>query len=211
MPKEAATGGVRLTSTLLICNSSAFVPSFLRISRLSRNHIGEGSVTEPCYQLFKSYLDSIGFTVYPIEFDCGNSRHPLVDIVARMGSFYWAFEYKSKNDSISTGVDQVACYSDWFDYVVLVSERWIDHTRSTNFWKLASFGAGIWNFLPSSGKLVEIKNPSIQSPDKKHRRTLRSRFEPLKSRSKNSEIYIGLQARFFESKYAPSEHFVELR
>ena len=190
-------GGFRFTCALRIYNMSSFVSLLLTYTGLLRNHSIPDSATGSCYHQFKCYLDSVGFTVYPTEFDCGNSRHPLVDIAARMGSFYWAFEYKSKNDNISMGVDQVSCYAEWFDYVVLVSERWIDHTRSANFWKLASFGAGIWNFLPSSGRLVEIRNPWLQSPDKKHGRSLRSRFKSLRDIGKRSEARAALGSGLF--------------
>lgn len=121
----------------------------------------------------------MGFTVYPTEFDCGNSEHPLVDIAAKMGSFYWAFEYKSETDSIARGIEQVECYSKWFDYVVLVSEKWFDHTASDYFWQLRSMGAGLWNYCPDSDKCYERKNPLLQSPDRKRRRLVALRFRAL--------------------------------
>jgi hypothetical protein len=140
-----------------------------------------------CYSRFKHHLESSGFTVYPGEFDCGNSNHPMVDIAARMGAFFWAFEYKSENDGIARGIEQVACYANWFDYVVLVSEKWIDHTRSKAFWKLASMGVGIWTFVPSSYKLIERKNPRLQSPNEVSRRLVVARFGALqRSESKSS-------------------------
>ena len=132
-----------------------------------------------CYSSFKEYLARRGFTVYPSEFDCGNSKHPLVDIAARNGSFYWAFEYKSESDSISRGVEQVECYSHWFDYVVLVSEQCLDHTKSRCFWELASSGMGIWNYFPSKNECFERKNPQLQNPEKKSRNLVARRFRAL--------------------------------
>ena len=132
-----------------------------------------------CYAPFKKHLQGIGFTVYPTEFVCNSSIHPFVDIAAKMGAFYWAFEYKSQRDSISRGIEQVKCYADWFDYVVLVAERSIEHTRSKSFWRLASFGAGLWNFCPLSNKLIETKNPVLQDPDPMHRRSVSCRFRAL--------------------------------
>ncbi len=132
-----------------------------------------------CYSSFKEYLGKRGFTVYPIEFDCGNSKHPLVDIAAKSGSFYWAFEYKSEADGISRGIDQVECYSHWFDFVVLVSEHYFDHTRSKCFWELASSGMGIWNFFPSRDVCFERKNPQLQDPDKECRSLVVRRFRAL--------------------------------
>lgn len=129
-----------------------------------------------CYSDFKQYLANAGFTVYPVEFDCGFTKHPLVDIATKMGSFYWAFEYKSETDSISRGLEQVECYSKWFDYVVLVSENWLDHTKIDLFWELMSRGAGIWNYNPISDKCIIRKNPQLQSPDRSKRRLVELRF-----------------------------------
>ena len=144
-----------------------------------------------CYSSFKEYLIRRGFTVYPEEFDCGNSNHPLVDIAAKTGSFYWAFEYKSESDSISRGLEQVECYSHWFDYVVLVSERLLDHTKSKYFWALRENGVGIWNFLPSRDECLERKNPHLQKPDKERRNLVVRRFGGLNKH----EPYSGLQAK----------------
>ena len=129
--------------------------------------------------------------MYPVEFDCGSSKHPLVDIAAKAGSFFWAFEYKSESDSISRGVEQVECYSHWFDYVVLVSERCLDHTRSRCFWELAEGGAGIWTFFPSRNECFERKNPRLQEPDKQKRNLVARRFKGLEK----CALYSGVQTR----------------
>jgi len=96
-----------------------------------------------------------------------------------MGSFYWAFEYKSETDSISRGVEQVKSYSDWFDYVVLVSERALNHSKSDLFWDLKGIGAGVWNYFPDSDKCIEQVNPSLQKPDTINRRFVGSKFRAL--------------------------------
>ena len=108
------------------------------------------------------------------------SKHPLVDLAGKMGSFYWAFEYKSESDSISRGVQQVRSYSDWFDYVVLVTEKGMNHTKSDLFWELKSAGAGVWNYFPDSDKCIEQSNPVLQRPDKNNRRFVGSKFRALK-------------------------------
>ncbi|MDG6924157.1 MAG: hypothetical protein JRN67_12810, partial [Nitrososphaerota archaeon] len=133
-----------------------------------------------CYSSFKDFLATNGFTVFPIEFDCGYTRHPLVDIAAKMGGFYWAFEYKSEGDSICRGLEQVRCYANWFDYVVLVSEHWFDHTKSEIYWKLRALGAGIWNYSPSADTCTIRKNPELQIPDKRGRRLVERRFRALR-------------------------------
>jgi hypothetical protein len=137
------------------------------------------AAVEPCYVAFREYLDLAGFTIFPGEFDCIGSRHPLVDIAAKMGSFYWAFEYKSESDSISRGLEQVKCYSEWFDYVVLVTERVLNHSKSDLFWGLKSAGAGVWNYFPDLQKCLEQVNPVLQEPDQSNRRFVGFRFRAL--------------------------------
>lgn len=144
------------------------------------------SQKNPCYLQFKKHLEKDGFLVYPREFDCGNSDHPLVDVAARMGSFYWAFEYKSRNDSIQRGVDQLKCYSRWFDFVVLVSEKPVRHTHSKHYWSLWSLGAGIWNYFPAIDKCVMQKNPSIQSPLSARRKLVARRFKQLERKKSDA-------------------------
>jgi hypothetical protein len=140
--------------------------------------------TPPCYAGFKDYLTNQGFTIYPGEFDCFGSKHPLVDIAGKMGSFYWAFEYKSETDSISRGLEQVRCYSEWFDYVVLVTEKVLNHAKSELFWDLKGSGAGVWNYFPNSDKCLAQVNPQLQSPDRSNRRFVGSRFRALRERRK---------------------------
>ncbi|MGI0091132.1 MAG: hypothetical protein ACREBS_05440 [Nitrososphaerales archaeon] len=133
-----------------------------------------------CYSSFKEHLRRRGFAVYPCEFDCGSTKHPLVDVAARMGSFYWAFEYKSETDSIGRGVKQVECYSHWFDYVVLVLEHSLEHTRSDLYWDLKRVGAGLWQYYPSSQKCFERTNPGLQEPVARNRRTVVRRFRAVR-------------------------------
>lgn len=133
----------------------------------------------PCYAQFKDHLGKSGFTLFPSEFDCFGSKHPLVDIAGKMGSFYWAFEYKSESDSISRGVEQVKSYSDWFDYVVLVTEKVLNHSKSELFWELKEVGAGVWNYFPDSGKCIKQVNPVLQLPDRGNRRFVGSRFRAI--------------------------------
>jgi hypothetical protein len=147
---------------------------------------------DQCYQSFKLYLLENGFTTYPCEFDCVSSRHPFVDLAAKVGSFYWAFEYKSASDSISRGLDQVTCYSEWFDYVVLVSERQIDHTTSQIFWDLRKIGVGVWNYFPSSNTCFEQLNPKLQHPDPKKIKSVRSKFRALRRRSRKTKFQAAL-------------------
>lgn len=148
-----------------------------------------------CYDPFKSFLSALGFTVYPIEFDCVNSKHPLVDIAAKMGPFYWAFEYKSQNDNVSRGLDQLQCYAEWFDYVVLVSEHIFDHRSSENYWHLKHLGAGIWFYHPEQDKCIQKCNPEIQSPSARNRSVIARRFTRLSLVKHRLAIKEGLDQR----------------
>ena len=138
----------------------------------------------PCYERFKDYLERLGFTTYPTEFDCVYSKHPLVDIAAKMGSFHWAFEYKTENDSVSRGVEQVSCYSNFFDFVVLVCEKAFDHRNSQNYWELQKLGAGLWFYDLKEDKCILKKNPVIQVPEKTNRRLVSRRFAALARNSR---------------------------
>jgi hypothetical protein len=132
-----------------------------------------------CYDKFKDHLEERGFLLYPREFDCLVTKHPLVDIAAKMGSHYWAFEYKSENDNVKKSVDQLKCYSLFFDFIVLVSERMFDHRSSVNYWSLKKIGAGIWFYSPDEEKCIEKIFPQSQFPKPPFKRFVRRRFNSL--------------------------------
>jgi hypothetical protein len=137
-----------------------------------------------CYDQFKTYLRKTGFTLFPTEFDCPSSAHPFVDVAGKFGSHFWAFEYKSAGDSVGKAVEQAACYSEWFDYVVVVSERWVDYRRSGAYWKLREIGAGLWNFLPDTSRCISELNPDLLAPDGARRNLVSTRFRALGRREK---------------------------
>jgi hypothetical protein len=128
-----------------------------------------------CYDQFKIYLQNTGFTVFPTEFDCPSSIHPFVDIAGKFGSHYWAFEYKSSGDNVGMAVEQVASYSRWFDYVVIVSEKWLDHRRSDVYWSLREMRAGLWNFIPETSRCISEINPELLAPEGRKYVSLRFR------------------------------------
>ena len=144
------------------------------------------------YGSFRNHLLKMGFSLYPREFDCSGSEHPFVDLAGKMGSFYWAFEYKSETDSISRGLEQIRCYSQWFDYVVLVTEKILDHSRSGLFWDLKGAGAGIWNYFPGSDKCIHQVNPILQKPEVGYRKHVGLRFKALQKpgRRKSRNVLI---------------------
>ena len=142
----------------------------------------------PCYEGFKQFLIRSGYRVFPEELTCPTAIHPFVDVAARMGSHFWAFEYKSAYDDIRRAVDQALSYSEWFDYVVVVSERRLDHRTSDTYWKLRRMGVGVWNYLPASGQCMVQSNPTLLTPDTRNRRSVLLRFSALGRRRRNFQV-----------------------
>jgi hypothetical protein len=69
------------------------------------------------------FLESSRFKPHPLEVFCPSSTHCWVDVAAAKGPDLWAFEYKSRSDSIRRGFEQCRSYSCAFNYVVLVADR----------------------------------------------------------------------------------------
>ena len=113
-----------------------------------------------------SFLRIKGFRVHPDEVYCPAVDHCWVDVGALKGQDYWAFEYKSRNDSIKRGLEQCRSYSHAFNFVVLVVDR---HraTASPYFGNFKRNGFGVWSHVEN------VFNPLLQP----QRRTV-----PLKSR-----------------------------
>ena len=89
-----------------------------------------------------NHLQTQGYRAHPDEVFCPG-EHCWVDVAALKGEDYWAFEYKSRNDSMRRGFDQCLSYSNGFNYVVLVADR---HRVSSSdyFHKLKAEGFGVW-------------------------------------------------------------------
>ena len=90
-----------------------------------------------------AFLESTGFKPHPLEVYCPSPKHCWVDVAAAKGPDLWAFEYKSRSDSISRGFEQCRSYARAFNYVVLVADR---HrvTSSPYFSKFKREGFGVW-------------------------------------------------------------------
>jgi hypothetical protein len=106
------------------------------------------TVNHPTYEAARKqlilFLRSEGFMVHPEEVYCPTAEHCWVDVAALKGQDYWAFEYKSRNDSIRRGLAQCRSYSNAFNYVVLVADR---HraTSSPYFGNFKRNGFGVWS------------------------------------------------------------------
>lgn len=90
------------------------------------------------------FLRTEGFQVHPDEVYCPATEHCWVDVAALRGQDYWAFEYKSRNDSIRRGLEQCRSYSHAFNYVVLVADR-RRATASPYFGNFKRDGFGVWS------------------------------------------------------------------
>ena len=90
-----------------------------------------------------AYLQTQGYKAHPDEVFCPSGEHCWVDVAALRGQDYWAFEYKSRTDSIRRGFDQCRSYAKGFNYVVLVADR-NRVTSSPYFRYFMAEGFGIW-------------------------------------------------------------------
>jgi hypothetical protein len=90
-----------------------------------------------------AYLHTQGYRAHPDEVFCPSGEHCWVDVAALKGPDYWAFEYKSRNDSIRRGFDQCRSYAKGFNYVVLVADR-CRVTSSPYFHHFRGEGFGMW-------------------------------------------------------------------
>jgi hypothetical protein len=90
-----------------------------------------------------AFLQTRGYTVHPSEVFCPTPNHYWVDVAAIKDQGYWAFEYKSRTDSIRRGLEQCTAYASAFNYVVIVADR---HrvTRSPYFARFKQSGFGVW-------------------------------------------------------------------
>lgn len=95
-----------------------------------------------------SFLQGQGYRVHPREVYCPTAKHCWVDVAAQRGQDYWAFEYKSRNDSIRRGLSQCQAYATAFNYVVLVADR-KRATSSPYFGNFKRSGFGVWSHAQS--------------------------------------------------------------
>ena len=95
------------------------------------------------------FLKSNGFRPHPLEVFCPSTKHCWVDVAAVKDQDLWAFEYKSRSDSMRRGFEQCRSYSRSFNYVVLVADRY-RVTSSPYFRKFKREGFGVWRHYGNS-------------------------------------------------------------
>ena len=130
-----------------------------------------------------SFLRSEGFQVHPDEVFCPAAEHCWVDVAAFKGWDYWAFEYKSRNDSIRRGLEQCRSYSHAFNYVVLVADR---HRASASpyFAHFKRNGFGVWSHAESV--FNPLLNPQRRTVARESRVVIERQFTRLLRRMQGS-------------------------
>lgn len=130
-----------------------------------------------------SFLTSLGYEAHPDEVYCPTTEHCWVDVAARRGQDYWAFEYKSRRDSIRRGLEQCRSYAKAFNYVVLVADR-RRVTSSPYFGDFKRFGFGVWRH--DGETFYRIFEPKRQSIATRSKRVVERQFRPRSVRDDNS-------------------------
>ena len=122
-----------------------------------------------------AFLRRQGFVPHPNEVFCP-AEHCWVDVGALKGQDYWAFEYKSRNDSIKRGLEQCCCYAEAFNYVVLVADR--QRTSSSPYFgRFKSHGFGVWSHTPTG--FYPLLNPKRRSVVRKANLVVQRQFRRL--------------------------------
>ena len=123
-----------------------------------------------------AFLESMGFKPHPREVYCPSPKHCWVDVAALKGSDLWAFEYKSRSDSMRRGFEQCRSYARAFNYVVLVADR-LRVTSSPYFSKFLREGFGVWR--DSRGGFYPILPPKRQAITREARVMVERQFRRL--------------------------------
>lgn len=122
-----------------------------------------------------AFLHAHGFWPHPNEVFCP-AKHCWVDVGALKDQDYWAFEYKSRNDSIKRGLEQCCSYAEAFNYVVLVADR----HRATSSPYFAGFkrqGFGVWTHTPRG--FYQLLNPRRRCVARRARAVVERQFRTL--------------------------------
>jgi hypothetical protein len=124
-----------------------------------------------------SFLTAQGFRPHPNEMFCPG-EHCWVDVAAMKGQDYWAFEYKSRKDSVKRGFAQCCSYAKAFNYVVLVANR---HraTSSPYFGEFKRHGFGLWSHTQDG--FYALLKPKRQGVLRQEARVVRRQFSWVES------------------------------
>jgi len=131
-----------------------------------------------------AFLQTQGYTVHPSEVFCPTPSHYWVDVAAIKGQDYWAFEYKSRTDSIRRGLEQCSAYASAFNYVVIVADRY-RVTRSPYFVRFKQSGFGVWQHRGSA--FHALIPPKRKAAIKQAKAVVARQFKPIISQSERSQ------------------------
>ena len=131
-----------------------------------------------------AFLHTQGYTVHPNEVFCPTPDHCWVDVAAIKGQDYWAFEYKSRTDSIRRGLEQCSAYASAFNYVVIVADRY-RVTRSPYFVRFKQSGFGVWQHRGSV--FHTLISPKRRGAIKRAKAVVARQFKPLIRQSEISQ------------------------
>jgi hypothetical protein len=123
-----------------------------------------------------SFLRTQGYTPHPYEVYCPDPEHCWVDVAALKGRDYWAFEYKSRTDSMQRGLEQCCSYANGFNYVVLVADR-NRVTTSPYFNKLRTHGFGVWKH--DGSRFYFLLHPKRRTPLRSVRHVVERQFKNI--------------------------------
>lgn len=123
-----------------------------------------------------SFLRTQGYKPHPNEVYAPDPEHCWVDVAALKGQDYWAFEYKSRVDSMRRGLAQCCSYANAFNYVVLVVDR-NRVTRSPYFNKLRTHGFGVWKH--DGSRFYSLLHPKRQAPLRNVRCVVERQFKNI--------------------------------
>ena len=160
-------------------NRKVSISTYLGIWNMSNSN---GNYPAARKQLI-AYLQNQGYRPHPNEVFCPG-EHCWVDVGAVRGQDYWAFEYKSRTDSIRRGLEQCCSYSNAFNYVVLVADR---HrvTSSPYFSRFKRRGFGVWRH--DGKKFYSLISPKRQPVRSRAKVIVERQFNRLPSFNESSQ------------------------
>jgi hypothetical protein len=125
-----------------------------------------------------SFLRAQGYKPHPNEVFCPDPEHCWVDVAALKGQDYWAFEYKSRVDSMRRGLDQCCSYANAFNYVVLVVDR-NRVTTSPYFNKFRAHGFGVWQH--DGTRFYSLIRPKRRAPLRNVKCVVERQFKSIRA------------------------------
>lgn len=139
-----------------------------------------------------AFLEANGYSTHPNEVFCPSAQHCWVDVAAVKGQDYWAFEYKSRRDSMRRGLEQCRSYANAFNYVVLVADR--DRvTSSPYFTQFSRQGFGIWRH--DGTRFFAIVSPKRKAAVSRAKAVVEKQFTRIRKRKNTNYVSLSTWLR----------------